>query len=75
MPSDFKHGPRLRDRDALARFRLEHLNEPCSICELRSGVEVHHRRYRSRGGDDVAENLLWLCRVCHDDIHSGRAVL
>jgi len=60
MPSDFKHGPRLRDPDALARFRLENRGEPCSICELRPGVEVHHRNYRSRGGDDVSENLLWL---------------
>jgi len=60
MPSDFKRGPRLRDPDALARFRLEHLNEPCDLCELRPGVEVHHRNYRSRGGDDVPENLLWL---------------
>ena len=69
MPSDFKRGPRLRDPDALARFRLANLGEPCDRCELRPGVDPHHVQFRSRGGDDVPENLMWLCRACHDRLH------
>jgi 5-methylcytosine-specific restriction endonuclease McrA len=69
MPSDFKRGPRLRDPDALARFRLENLNEPCEQDCGRVGVEVHHRNYRSRGGSDVPENFAWVCRVCHRAAH------
>ena len=72
VPSDFKTGPRIRDPDALARFKLAHLGDPCEICELRPGVDAHHVRYRSQGGDDVESNLIWLCRSCHDGIHNGR---
>jgi hypothetical protein len=28
--------------------------------------------FRSQGGDDHPENLRWLCRYCHDDLHAGR---
>ena len=63
---------RIRDPDAIARFRLEHLGEPCDICERRPGTDPHHVQYRSQGGADVPENLLWLCRTCHDDLHAGR---
>ncbi len=73
MSSDFKSPGRVKDPDALKRFRLEHVFEPCDLCENRVGVHVHHKTFRSQGGDDVEENLLWLCRVCHDDIHSGRS--
>ena len=64
--------PRVVDPDALRRFRLEHLGEPCDICERRPGTDPHHVQYRSHGGPDAPENLLWLCRTCHDDLHAGR---
>ena len=72
---DPKPLPRVRDPEALRRFRLAHFGEPCEVCELRPGIDAHHRKFRSRGGDDAEENLLWLCRHCHDDIHSGRYIL
>jgi 5-methylcytosine-specific restriction endonuclease McrA len=59
------------DADALKRFRLQHLHEPCQVCELRPGVDAHHVTYRSRGGHDIPENLLFVCRPCHEDIHRG----
>jgi len=67
--------PRIRDEYVLHLFRLQHLGEPCEACELRPGVDPHHRIYRSQGGGDVAENLMWLCRPCHDDVHNGRLKL
>ena len=72
-PSMFKE-PRVKDPDALARFRLEHLGEPCETCESRRGIHVHHKVFRSRGGGDVEENLAWLCWVCHDAAHGIRRV-
>ena len=60
---------RIKDPDVLRRFRLENLGEPCQICELRPGTDAHHVVFRSRGGDDDALNLRWICRSCHRDIH------
>lgn len=71
MTPDPKAGKRVKDPDAILRFRLEHLHEPCELCELRTGVDPHHLTYRSQGGDDAPENLVWLCRECHDSIHRG----
>ena len=71
MPSDFKHGPRLRDRDALARFRLEHAGEVCEACGKELGAHVHHRKLRSQGGDDVTGNFDWLGPLCHGALHGN----
>ena len=45
---------------------------PCRVCVLPSSngsywhqIELHHIVPRSRGGDDVAENIAPLCRYCH----------
>lgn len=61
---------RIRDPDALRRFKLEHLHEPCWVCELRPGTDAHHIVFRSRGGDDSPDNLILCCRSCHRDFHS-----
>jgi predicted HNH restriction endonuclease len=36
---------------------------------------VHHIKFRSVGGEDTAENLAALCRVCHAEIHAYRLVI
>ena len=72
---DPKPKKRLRNQANLEKFRLAHSNEPCSHCELRPGVHVHHRVFRSQGGDDIPENLQWLCHVCHDAAHGIRSFL
>ena len=71
-PADPRPPKPLRDREMLRRFRLEHVGEPCELCELDWGQEIHHRVYRSRRGGDESRNLLWVCRRCHSDIHAGR---
>ena len=65
---------RVKDPDALFRFRLEHLGEPCENECGRFGVHVHHKVFRSQGGGDVPENLSWLCGVCHVAAHCIRRV-
>lgn len=44
----------------------------CVGCTLYRGPEwldAHHVYGRDLGGDDVVENLVPLCRTCHDDLH------
>jgi len=36
-----------------------------------SNLEVHHKAFRSRAGDDSEENMITLCVRCHADIHKG----
>lgn len=72
MAPDWKPQKRIRDSLLLRRFRLAHAGEPCEICEREIGTEIHHRVFRSQGGGDVEENLLWLGPRCHRDLHDGR---
>jgi hypothetical protein len=71
---DWKRKARVRDPEALERFRIANFGEPCELCELRPGVHVHHRVFRSQGGDDVDSNLQWLCGTCHASAHGIRVV-
>ena len=43
---------------------------PCEICGKKA-VDIHHIKYRSQGGGNEIENLIALCRKCHDRAHSG----
>jgi 5-methylcytosine-specific restriction endonuclease McrA len=67
--SDPRPPKRIKDTDALRRFRLANQGEPCFDCELRPGVHVHHIVFRSQSGNDEPENLAWLCQICHDARH------
>lgn len=57
--------PKLR---ALVKARA---GSHCECCANSLGAvwECHHRKLRSRGGQDSAANLLALCRECHRRIH------
>ena len=39
-----------------------------------SNLEVHHKAFRSRFGDDCEQNLITLCSACHATTHHGSAV-
>jgi ATP-dependent DNA helicase RecQ len=43
----------------------------CQSCGTMSNLEVHHKAFRSRAGDDSDENLITLCVRCHAYIHEG----
>ena len=37
----------------------------CEGCGQASAIQMHHRKYRSRGGDTSPDNVLHLCLGCH----------
>ena len=41
---------------------------PCQVCGD-TAVDVHHILYKSHGGKDNIENLIGLCRECHQMAH------
>jgi len=43
---------------------------PCEHCGKKA-VDIHHIIYRSHGGADNIENLIALCRKCHDMAHNN----
>jgi 5-methylcytosine-specific restriction endonuclease McrA len=47
----------------------------CRHCNNSNGLDPHHVIFKSAGGKDVPNNLLTLCRKCHDDVHGGRLVI
>jgi 5-methylcytosine-specific restriction endonuclease McrA len=41
----------------------------CQSCGTMSNLEVHHKEFRSRSGDDSEQNLVTLCTACHHAVH------
>ncbi|GAA0856694.1 RNA-guided endonuclease IscB [Aliiglaciecola litoralis] len=37
-----------------------------------NNLHVHHIVYRSQGGTNTPNNLITLCKLCHDDLHKGK---
>ena len=59
-------------------FVLDRDGYTCRHCNGRSRetrLHVHHITWRSRGGSDDPENLLTLCKACHDGVHDGSVTL
>ena len=48
----------------------------CQCCGKKNcRLEVHHIKFRRDGGTDDEENLITLCKGCHDGVHAGTVVL
>lgn len=46
----------------------------CRVCGITNGMyNLHHILYRSQGGPHTKENLITLCRRCHDLVHSNKS--
>jgi hypothetical protein len=58
--------PKFRRSVALAARRA---NGSCEHCLLITETEPHHVRYCAWGDFDPPENLVMLCRACHEDAH------
>ena len=64
---------RLRlDRELYEQLRNQVLRRDgwrCQSCGSISNLEVHHREFRSRSGNDSEQNLITLCVTCHAGVH------
>ena len=48
----------------------------CTQCEKKNiDLDAHHIVYREHGGKDTIENLITLCKSCHDKVHLGKLEL
>lgn len=55
-------------------FVLDRDSYKCQHCKGKTKdkkLEVHHIIFRRDGGSDEAENLITLCKTCHDELHKG----
>ena len=43
----------------------------CEVC-LRKATDLHHIKYKSRGGTNDIGNIIALCRKCHDLAHNEK---
>ena len=70
-----RHRDKERVWQQLRRLVLHRDKHTCRACGFREGVDVHHIKMRSAGGDDSTANCAALCRVCHAEIHAYRLFL
>jgi len=67
--------PRLQiDAESYERIRVQVLRRDgwrCQNCDSRLNLEVHHKEFRSQGGDDTEENLITFCSRCHARVHNA----
>lgn len=61
-------------------LKIEAFNRADGDCEAMCsprcswrGTDVHHRKKRSQGGPHTLENVLFVCRACHEHIESSPA--
>jgi len=48
-------------------------NYTCQVCKKKStNLHVHHILQRSQHGTDTPDNLITLCKPCHDKVHKGQ---
>jgi hypothetical protein len=59
-------------------YVLDRDNYTCQHCKGKSKdskLEVHHIIFRRNGGSDEENNLICLCKICHDKLHKGEISL
>lgn len=56
-------------------YVLHRDNYTCQHCKGKqkdAWLNCHHIIFKSNGGPDTPENLITLCKTCHDDLHAGK---
>jgi len=60
----------------LKQFILKRDNYTCQSCKKRTKknieLHVHHIVFKSNGGTDTKNNLITLCKICHDKLHQKK---
>jgi len=73
----YQKGPNYKfaNRKAAVLHRDEYKCQQCKKAKKGAVLHVHHIAYRSEGGSDSMDNLITLCKPCHDGVHDGSVVL
>ena len=63
-----EHRIKLKKNDYIKMMKLVHErdNNQCIICGDTWHVEVHHVKFRSAYASDTIDNLVCICKKCHD---------
>jgi hypothetical protein len=74
-PKLYQQGPNygFENTKAMVLCRDNHCCQKCNNKNIR--LEVHHIIWRSRGGSDNSDNLLTLCKFCHDAVHADKLLI
>ena len=59
----------------MVRARDNYTCQHCKGKKKDSRINVHHIVFRSQNGSDEPENLITLCKTCHDALHAGKVKL
>ena len=59
----------------MVRSRDNYTCQHCKGKKKDSRINVHHIVFRSNGGSDEPDNLIILCKTCHDALHVGKIKL
>jgi predicted HNH restriction endonuclease len=51
---------------------LRRAGEACQVCNARDRLQVHHREYEGRWGEEPDDDLTVLCDDCHQLYHDTR---
>lgn len=54
------------------RRALRRAGQACQVCNARQPLQVHHREYPARWGDEPDDDLVVLCAACHQLFHRSR---
>lgn len=73
-PEEPKRKKRRRRTDPAVRESVLARDKCCTLCGATEGLEVHHIKYRSKGGTDDMDNLVTLCKSCHAKQHEGEPI-
>ena len=65
--------PRVRlAPEPYTQLRLEVLRRDgrrYQACGSQDNLQVHHKEFRGRSGNDSEQNLITLCAACHNSLH------
>jgi len=60
----------------LKQYVLKRDGYLCQLCKKKTRnngeLHVHHICFKSNGGTDTKNNLITLCRICHDQLHKKK---
>ena len=61
---------RIKDKKAIEAARKPYC-EYCGCSSTSIAYHVHHIKSKGSGGDDIPDNLINLCCICHFKVHNG----